>query len=216
MGLTETSRNDREQVPGLRNPLELVLAAILELNSRTGDKVLDRGRHEHLSGLGEGRDARAYVDSDAPRLAVDQLALAAVQPRADLQVEVADGLSDREGTADRPCRAVEGGEEAVASGVHFLTAETTELRADGLVMLLQYSAPGAVAQLDRPRGGADDVREENGREDSVRLGLPRLPCGDLCKEAFQLGQERFGIADRRAKSRPPSSTRRAPGMCSAK
>jgi hypothetical protein len=34
-------RNDRVQVPGLRNALELVLAAILELDPRAGDKVLD-------------------------------------------------------------------------------------------------------------------------------------------------------------------------------
>ena len=44
-----------------------------------------------------------------PALPFDQLALAAVQPRANVEVELADGLPDRAGTADRPCRAVEGG-----------------------------------------------------------------------------------------------------------
>ena len=103
---------------------------------------------------------------------------------------------------DRPCRAVKGGEEAVAGRVHLLAAEAPQLRADGLVMLLKQLAPGAVPQLGRSRGGADDVREENRREDAVRLGLPRLPFDNLFLEAFELGKEPVGVADLRGEVTP--------------
>src|SRR5439155_14615863 len=170
-------------------------AAILELDTRAGNQVLDGARNEHLARLGEGGDARPDVNGDAARFAVNELALAAVQPSAYVQVEGADGLLDREGAVDSPCRAVEGGEEAVADGVHFLAAVAPQLRADGLVMLLQQLAPGAVAQLGRPRGGTNDVREENRREDPVRLGFPRLPFDDVLQKALQRREEAVRIAE---------------------
>ena len=69
-------------------------------------------------------------------------------------------------------------------------------------MLLKQLAPGAVPQLGRSRGGADDVREENRREDAVRLGLPRLPFDNLFLEAFELGKEPVGVADLRGEVTP--------------
>src|SRR5689334_7153280 len=118
-----------------------MLTAILELDSRAGDEVFHRAGNKHLSRFGEGRDPRADVDCDSAGLAVHEFALAGMQTRAYLQVEVADALADSEGAADRPRRAVEGGEEAVAGGVHLLAAETPQLRADDLVMLLQKLPP---------------------------------------------------------------------------
>ena len=59
-----------------------MLAAIFELDSRAGDQVLDGARNEHLARLGEGGDARPDVNGDAARFAVNELALAAVQPSA--------------------------------------------------------------------------------------------------------------------------------------
>jgi hypothetical protein len=56
-------------------------------------------------------------------------------------------------------------------------------------MPLQELAPGAIAQLGCPRGRADDVREENGREDPVGLGLPRLARHNVLHEGFELGQQ---------------------------
>jgi len=83
-------------VPGLGDALELVLASVLEFDPRTGDEVLDGARNEHFAGLGHRCDPGADVDGDAAGLAVDQLALAAVQPRTNVEVELADPLLDRE------------------------------------------------------------------------------------------------------------------------
>jgi hypothetical protein len=66
-------------VPGLGDALELVLAAVFELDSRAGDEVLYRARDEHLPGLGEGGDPGADVNGDAAGLVVDQFALACMQ-----------------------------------------------------------------------------------------------------------------------------------------
>jgi len=125
-----------------------------------------------------------------------------VQPSADFQVELADGVLDRKGAADRPRRSVESGEEAVAGGVHLLSAEAAQLRADALVMLLQQPPPGAVAQLSRPRGRVDNVGEKNCREDSVRLHLPRLALDDLVQEALQLSEEPVRVPELRREVAP--------------
>ena len=54
--LAARSGGEREDAPGLRDPLELMLAAIFEPESRSGDEVLDRARHENLTGARERRD----------------------------------------------------------------------------------------------------------------------------------------------------------------
>src|SRR5919201_3168968 len=107
-------RHDAEEAPWIRDPLQPVLAAVLEVDPRAGDEVLDGARDEHLAGLGKRRHARADVHGDAADLAVDELALTRVQPCADVQVERADAVADRARAADRPRRSVERREEAVA------------------------------------------------------------------------------------------------------
>ena len=92
-------------------------------------------------------DAGADVDGDPADLAVDQLALAGVQAGADLEAELAHRLGDRAGAADRPGRAVEGGEEAVAGGVDLLAAEPDQLAPDERVVALEQVAPAPVAEL---------------------------------------------------------------------
>src|SRR6266566_9397837 len=78
-------------------------------------------------------------------------------------------------------------------------------------MPLQQLAPGAVAQLGGARRGLDDVREENSREDPVRLGLPRLLFLNLLQEALQLGEEPVRIAQLRCKIAPRHLRQARPG-----
>ena len=130
-------------------------------------------------GSGVFRDACSGVDGDAGDLAVDELALARVEPRADVEAEVAHSLDDRLGAADGACRPVEGRQEAVAHGVHLLAARPRELRPDERVVLLEQLTPGPVADFGHVCRRADDVGEEDRGQNSLRLAsrcllFPRL------------------------------------------
>jgi hypothetical protein len=96
------------------------------------------------------------VHRDAAELAVDPLALPGANSRADLDAERAHRIADRTRAADRSGRAVEGREEAVAGGVDFVAAEPRELAPNLGMVRLQEVAPGAVSQLGRSGGRADD------------------------------------------------------------
>jgi hypothetical protein len=66
--------------------------------------------------------------------------------------------------APEPARAVEGGEEAVAHRLHLAAAVVVELATHGGVVSLEQLAPGAIAELRRSFGRADDVGEEGRRQ----------------------------------------------------
>src|SRR3989442_11513805 len=104
-------------MPLSRHALQLRRAAVLELEARAGDKILDRLRDEHLSRRGLYGDPRADVHGHAGQLLPDPLAFAGVQPRPDLQAELVQGRPDRVGTADRADGAVERGKETVTGRV---------------------------------------------------------------------------------------------------
>src|SRR5262249_60806357 len=73
------------------------------------------------------------------------------------------------GTADPAGGAVERADEAVAGGVALLAAEALELAPHQRVVALEELAPLAVAEPRGEGGRADDVGEEQGGEDAVRL-----------------------------------------------
>src|SRR5207248_6292103 len=134
----------------------------------TGDEISDGGRDEDLSRAGRGRHPRPDRDRDARELAVVELALARVHAGAQLEPDPTDALDDGLGTANRPSRPVEGGEEAVAGRVLLLAAVARQLASNERVMLGERLAPRAVAELGGAHGRADDVGEEEGREHRVR------------------------------------------------
>src|SRR5919197_291292 len=175
-GCTSASRIEP---PCARDALQLVLAALLEGDPGAGDEVAHRARDEHLARPGEGRDARAGVNRDAAHLPVRELALAGVEPGSELEPEPPDRLLDRVGGPDCPRRSVECCEEAVPRGVDLLPPETVELDTNGLVVRLEQLAPAPVAELHRALRRADDVGEEDGREDAVGLGRRPRPGQEL-------------------------------------
>src|SRR6266581_4701649 len=99
--------------------LQRMDAALLEGQARAGHEVLHGVRDEHFAGLRQRRDARADVDSDAAKLRPHHLALAGMEPGADLEPEAPDAVADRARGAYTPSRPVEGREETVARCVDF-------------------------------------------------------------------------------------------------
>jgi hypothetical protein len=188
-------RRDREQPPLAGDALELGDAAVLEVQVRAGDEILDRGGDEHLAGPGERGDASTDVDGEPGDLVACELALAGVQPGSHLEAELGDGGPDRRGAADGADRPVEAGEEAVAGRIHLNPAEARKLPADGSVVLVQKLAPAAVAKLRHHLGRADDVREQYGRQHPIGLELFPLSGSDLGAEPLDLGEERVRVAD---------------------
>ena len=83
-------------------------------------------------------------------------------PARIIDAEGPHALADRLGTADGPGGTVEGGEEAVAGGVHLATPKARDLAARERVVALQQFAPLPVAEGGGPLGRADDVGEEDG------------------------------------------------------
>src|SRR5450830_555047 len=101
-------------MPPARNTLQLVVARIVEDESGAGDQVLDRLRHQDLRGPGLGGDAGTDRYRDPRALPVDEVALAGVHARADLDTELADPFSDLERAPDRARGPVKCRVEAIA------------------------------------------------------------------------------------------------------
>ena len=76
----DLSTRDCVDLPRPRHALEFVLTAVLEIDTRTGDEVLDRRGHEHLPSTSERRHPRPTVDSHAGNIVVLELDLSAVEP----------------------------------------------------------------------------------------------------------------------------------------
>src|SRR6185437_6493885 len=112
----------RVQPPLAGDPLQRVLAAIVELEARARDKILDGRGHEHLTRVRTRRDACADVQRDSGELVADLLALTGVHAASHLEAELADALRDRAGAHDRAGRPVERREEAVAGVVELAPA----------------------------------------------------------------------------------------------
>src|SRR5262249_29614319 len=102
-------------------------------------------------------------------LVVEHLAFPRVEANPHLQANFAHAVPDRTRAADRPRRAIEGGKEAVTGRIHFPAAELTQATTDELVMGFQEFAPGTITESGSSARCVDDVREENGGEDSLGL-----------------------------------------------
>src|SRR5262245_42486742 len=120
-------RANGEETPVARNALEGGGAAVVELQPRAGHQVLDGLRDEHLPGGRLGRHPRPDRDRDAGDLLVDDLALAGVEPGAELEPQLGHRVPDRARAADRTRRPVEAGEEPVARRVQLDAAVAGQL-----------------------------------------------------------------------------------------
>jgi predicted DNA-binding transcriptional regulator AlpA len=109
--------HDSVEMPSFRDAPQLVLARILESESRACHEIFDRLGDEDLGRMRERRDARTRRDRDTSRLPVDDLAFAYVDACSDLDTEVTNTLRYLKSAPDGSSGAVEGGVEPVAGGV---------------------------------------------------------------------------------------------------
>src|ERR1044071_6774753 len=138
---------DGEQPPLLRDALQLGGAPFAEAETRARDEVFDRAGDEHFPRLRLLRDASSDVYCDPAHFAVHQLALTGMQARANLQAELAHGLPDRAGAANRACRPVDPCEQPVAGDVELGPAKPELRTADQRMVALEKLAPAPVAKL---------------------------------------------------------------------
>src|SRR5215211_3599369 len=195
------AESSRVEAPFARNALELRGATVLEVDTRAGGEVPDDAGDQYLAGSGLRRDPGADVDRDAFHSAADELNLAGVNAGADFEAELGDGIDRAMSAGDGPRRTVEGGEESVAGAANLPAAVAGKLGADGGVVGVQQGAPAAVTELGRARGGLDDVREEDGREDTLgrrvdtTLGEEALHPVGHCRVAVNAGIRRGQLED---------------------
>src|SRR5438093_381476 len=111
---SESSKPHRVETPW-PHPLELDLAAVGELEARTGDEVARRRCDENLACVRLSGYTGSDVDRDAARGSTRRpFHLPRVDARTDLQSERAHGVADADATANGSRRPVEESEETVA------------------------------------------------------------------------------------------------------
>jgi hypothetical protein len=149
--------------------LEAVHAPVGETQSRAGDQVSHGARDQHFIRFGLGRDARRNMHRDTADVVANQLALASVEPGADLQSKRTKSFAHRTGASYRPIRSIEGGEQSVTRRVHLAAAERGQLFSHHRVVVIEQVAPPQVAHLGCALGGAHYIGEHHGSEYSVRV-----------------------------------------------
>src|SRR5262245_25229810 len=133
--------------PAIGHALQLVLADVLECQSAPGDEVLDCLRYKDFGGAGQTAHPGSDVDGDASDLAVDDIALAGVDSRADLDPKWPYRIDDCPGAADRPGWTVERSEEPITCSVHFLPPVAGQESPHRGVMAPDQVTPTPAAQI---------------------------------------------------------------------
>src|SRR4029077_9417607 len=158
-----------EQPPFARYALEVVRTAIDELKSGARDQIFDRARYHHLVRSCDRGDARRDMHRDSANVAANQLTLAGMQPSANLQAQRLHLFAHRAGATHGARRAVEGGKQTVACGVHLVGAERGQFFPQHRVVVAEHLAPSRVTQFGGTFGGPNNVGEHDGGEHPVRF-----------------------------------------------
>ena len=92
------------------------------------------------------------MDGDASEVSIQDLDLASMKPRSDLQVKLADAFSDRLGALNRPSRPVKDSQQPVAGGLDLSSTESDKLTSGNQEMILQQGVPAPVTELRETHG----------------------------------------------------------------
>ena len=162
------SRLQREDPPRSGNALEVVFAAVYQPVAGADAEVADGAADEHFIRPGERADPCADVHGEAADIVLGkQFAFARMQPRADLQAQLAHAVTDR--GALLIARLGPSNVASAPSPRDFTKrprCRSTSV-ADHVIVPFEQRPPGAVAHRRGALGRSDDVREQHGREDAV-------------------------------------------------
>ena len=178
--------SDCEQLPFVGDALEAMEAAIIKAQTRPGDEVPHRARHEHLAGVRHRGDPCPDVHGDAANVIAGKHDLAGVNSGADLETDSAHGRRDLLGTPDGPCRSVERGQKAVAGRVHLATAVAGDEPRDSTVVRLeeldQRRSPSSAARTVEPAMSVNSTVAST-RSGSAPLRPPVRNCSTSSRTA---------------------------------
>src|SRR5262245_55197729 len=200
-GADVVGRGGRIGIPFTWHPFEASPAAVREHKTRADDEVPHRTRHEHITGFRPRRNTCPDVHGEAANGCSVELDLACVDSDPYVESESAGVVADREATANGPSGAVEDGEEAGAGDVDLAPTKTSQQGSDALVVRCDEVAPRPVTQPCSRLGRCDDVREKDGREDTVEVHLGAVCCGeeplDRIEELVLITREREVVGSRK-------------------
>ncbi len=157
---------DGEDGPLARDSPQVADPAVIEPKTSSGRQVAHRARDQDLARARGSHDPRPDVDRDAAHLGPALLHLTDVQPGAHLDAQLPDPGNHVERALDGGGRRIEDGEEAVARRVHLPAAAPPQRRTDQRVVELDEIAPAAVTEFSGVLRRADDVGEEDCRQES--------------------------------------------------
>ena len=114
--------NSPEQAPLVWNSFQSMRSAILERQARARDKIADSLRDEHLARRRQVGDSRADMNSDAGKIATDELAFASVNATSDLQSKRPQSAAECSRTSDCPGRPIKCGKKPISSGANLASS----------------------------------------------------------------------------------------------
>src|SRR5258708_36074984 len=99
--------------PAVGDALELVLSTLFEGGPRPSHEIAHGAGHEHRSGGSERADARGHVNRDSRDSGLTPRHLSRMQPAANVEAALVDGIPQVDGATNRSSRPVEGCEHAI-------------------------------------------------------------------------------------------------------
>ena len=178
--------------------------------------ALDRPKVTTSSPKNGSVDGGKRLAENVLGLGAEDLDLAGVDGRPDLEVVSRGDLAHRSGALERPRGSVEPDQESVARRLDLLAAEPLERPPDLVVVGREELVPAGVAEPPGDVGRADDVSEQDGRQDPLadceQRRAPRPDAGPVDADARLVADHPGVVARRdlvdRLQARPPSRSRR--------
>jgi hypothetical protein len=99
-----------------------------------------------------------------------------VDASPDLKAERLDSVGNGPRTADRASRSIEARKKTVACRIDFATSMTLELLSNCKMMLAKEILPSPIPDLRGLFGRVNNIREQDGGKNPVRLGPAARPC----------------------------------------
>jgi hypothetical protein len=180
----------REKVPGARHSLELMLATVIELDSRPRHQVGDCSGNQNLGWLCGVAYPGRRMHGDARDIFATLLDFSDVNSTAYGNVDLGDTIGYSLGTEDGSRRSVERGEHAVTCRLHKPSAEPRDLTFREEVVAIEPIPPRLVSEASYSLGGLNDVGEQDRGEaplSSRRMPGPSEELLDLAHRARVVG-----------------------------